>query len=152
MRIVNKSNNPLPRYETEGSSGLDIACYLDNMPTVKVEGDKKTIILLPQESIMIETGIYVEIPNGCEGQLRGRSGLSTKHKLILLNGVGTIDSDYRGEIKVPLMNLSDKPYVFTSGDKIAQLVIKEYTRVIPKSVDVLSTTKRGVGGFGHTGR
>lgn len=138
MKIINRSQNPLPNYATEGSSGLDIR-------------SNETITIGPMERALVSTGLFVEIPKGHEGQLRARSGLSIKHGITLINGVGTIDSDYRLELKVPVINLGALPYSIGLGDKIAQLVIAKYEKVTLEVVDQLSETERN-GGFGSTGK
>lgn len=140
LKIVNKSNNPLPEYKTLGSSGMDLQAFLE-----------EPICILPMQRCLIPTGIYLEIPSGCEGQVRARSGLSIKHGLTLINAVGTIDSDYRGEVKIPMVNLSDEPYTIESGMRIAQVVITKYERMKVEEVLSLSESERGSGGFGSTG-
>lgn len=141
LKIVNTSHHPLPKYETEGSSGMDLRAYLAEPVTLK-----------PLERQLIPTGLFVEIPLGFEGQVRPRSGLSIKHGISLVNCVGTIDSDYRGELKIPVINLSQETYTLTDGERIAQLVIAAYTQMRPVEVEVLSDTARGHGGFGSTGK
>ncbi|PID82866.1 MAG: dUTP diphosphatase [Clostridiales bacterium] len=141
LKIVNKSNNDMPCYATLGSSGIDLRAYLE-----------EDICLKPLERKLISTGLFVEIPVGFEGQVRARSGLSIKHGLTLINAVGTIDSDYRGELKVPMVNLSNDEYTIKSGDRIAQLVIAKYERVDIEEVSSLTDTDRGEGGFGSTGK
>lgn len=140
VKIVNKSDFPTPDYKTSGSSGIDLQA--------NIEGP---IILKPLEPRLIPTGIYVSIPEGYEGQVRARSGLALKHGIALANGVGTIDSDYRGEIGTILVNLSKKDYIINRGDRIAQLVFIKYEKVEFEEVDTLDNTIRGQGGFGHTG-
>ena len=139
MKIVSKSGK-LPAYATEGASGMDLCAYLDEPMT-----------LLPMERKLIPTGIYVEIPEGYEGQVRARSGLAIKKGIGLVNGIGTIDSDYRGELRVPLINWGGEPFEIQDGDRIAQLVIAKYERVQVEPVQELSDTDRGEGVFGHTG-
>lgn len=139
MKIVSKSGK-LPSYATEGASGMDLRAYLEEPMT-----------LLPMERKLVPTGIYVEIPNGYEGQVRARSGLAIKKGIGLVNGIGTIDSDYRGELRVPLINWGSEPFEIQDGDRIAQLVIVKYERVQVEPVQELSDTDRGEGGFGHTG-
>ncbi len=141
LKLVNKSNNPLPSYKTLGASGVDLMAYTDEPITLK-----------PLERKLIPTGIFAEIPEGFEGQIRARSGLSIKHGLTLINAVGTIDSDYRGELKIPMVNISNEEYTINSGDRIAQMIIAKYERVDVVEVDVLSDTERGEGGFGSTGK
>lgn len=140
IQIINKSKYPLPHYQTEGSAGVDI--YADI--------EKK--VLIPKGKIeLVPTGLYISVPIGYEAQIRARSGLSLKHGITLANGIGTIDSDYRGEIKVILINLGDKNFVIEPGDRIAQMVIKKYILASFEQVEILEETKRGHGGFGHSG-
>ena len=143
VKIYSKSGE-LPRYETENSAGLDLRALLD-----------KPMIIKPMERVLIPTGIFLEIPNGFEGQVRARSGLSIKHGLTMVNGVGTVDSDYRGELKVPMINLGSEEFKVESGDRIAQIVFAKYETVsfeAVSSTEELEKTERGAGGFGHTGR
>jgi dUTP pyrophosphatase len=140
IEIINKSHHTLPAYATEGASGLDIRAYI-NQP----------IVLLPQQRILIPTGIYIALPVGLEAQIRPRSGLALKHGITVLNSPGTIDSDYRGELKVLLINLSDQPYEINDGERIAQLIIAPYTIISWSNVENLSPTTRGIGGYGSTG-
>jgi len=140
VKIVNKSMHGLPKYETLGSAGLDLKANLS-----------EDIILNPLERILIPTGIYIELPNCYEGQIRARSGLAINHGITVINGIGTIDSDYRGEIKVPLINLGSKPFVIKDGDRIAQLVIAKYEKILWDEVTELKETMRNTGGFGSTG-
>jgi dUTP pyrophosphatase len=135
-----KDNAEIPRYQTEGSSGMDLCAATDN-----------TIIIPPLQRVFISTGIAIELPLGYEAQVRPRSGLSSKHGITLVNCVGTIDSDYRGEIIVPLINLSDSAYSIQPGERIAQMIISKYERVGIKEVSELSPSGRGTGGFGSTG-
>ena len=132
---------PLPEYETSGSAGMDLRAAV-----------KETIVIKPGERALIPTGIYIELPQGMEAQVRARSGLAVKYGIGLVNGVGTIDSDYRGEIKVPLINWGDSDFTIQHGDRIAQMVICKYERIRWEKVDELCETDRGAGGFGHTGR
>lgn len=141
LYVVNKSHHPLPSYETEGASGMDLRAYLSEPVTLK-----------PLERTLIPTGLFVEIPEGHEGQVRPRSGLSIKHGISLINAVGTIDSDYRGELKIPVVNLSQEAYTISDGERIAQLIIAPYTRVTCHRVESLSDSDRGHGGFGSTGK
>lgn len=143
VKIYSKSGE-IPKYETENSAGLDLMALLD-----------KPMIIKPMERVLIPTGIFLEIPNGFEGQVRARSGLSIKHGLTMVNGVGTVDSDYRGELKVPMINLGSEEFKVESGDRIAQIVFARYEAVNFESVsstEDLEKTERGTGGFGHTGR
>ena len=142
LKIVNTSNNPLPAYETQASAGMDLRAYLP-------EG---SVTLEPMQRGLIPTGLYMEIPKGYEGQVRPRSGLALKSGITVLNSPGTIDADYRGQICVILINLSDKPFLINSGDRIAQMVIARCEQVEPVQVEILSETERGAGGFGHTGK
>lgn len=140
VRIVNKSSLSLPEYKTNGSSGVDLMANID-----------KPITLEPLERFLVPTGIFVEIPEGYEAQIRGRSGLAIKNGISLANGIGTIDSDYRGEIKVILINLGKEPFVINRGDRIAQMVMIKYEKMDFQVVNTLEETERGHGGFGHTG-
>ncbi|HRG87411.1 MAG TPA: dUTP diphosphatase [Chitinophagales bacterium] len=141
IKIVNKSNNPLPAYETSGSAGMDLRAFLE-----------QDVVLGPLERKLIPTGLYIELPEGYEAQLRPRSGLAFKHGISLPNTPATIDSDYRGEIKIALINLSNEPFTVKSGERIAQMVIARHEQAILIPVEVLNETKRGEGGFGSTGR
>lgn len=130
----------LPAYETDGSAGMDLRAAL-----------KEPVSLEPGERTLVPTGLYLELPFGYEAQIRARSGLAIKRGIGLVNGVGTIDCDYRGEIKVALINLGKDPFVIKDGDRIAQMVVAKYERVAWKVSDNLEDTERGQGGFGHTG-
>jgi dUTP pyrophosphatase len=141
VKIVNKSNNKLPHYETRGSAGLDLRAFIAN-----------DIVLKPLERTLVPTGLYIELPLGVEAQVRPRSGMAYKNGITVLNTPGTIDSDYRGEIKVILVNLSNEDFTIKSGDRICQMVIAKYESVDLFEVDILSETVRGAGGFGHTGK
>lgn len=141
VKIVNKSHHPLPHYATTGSSGMDLHAYL-NAP----------ISLQPLERVLIPTGLFLEIPQGLEAQIRPRSGLAIKQGLTCLNTPGTIDADYRGEIKVILINLSNEIQTIQDGERIAQMVFQEVTQINWVTVDQLNNTDRGAGGFGHTGK
>lgn len=140
VKIINKSNNELPNYKTEGSSGMDIRAFLEEPMVVK-----------PMEIKLVTTGIYTEIPQGYEIQVRARSGLALKHGISLVNGIGTIDSDYRGEIGIIIINLGKEDFVINNGDRIAQLVVMKYERIDVEEVEVLSDTDRSEGGFGSSG-
>lgn len=142
VKIINKSPFELPKYETTGSAAFDIRANL---------GKDMTIEIYPGGVMVIPTGLYVELPPGIELQLRSRSGLASKYKIIVLNAPGTIDSDYRGEIKIILMNLHAGPYMVSHGDRIAQGVVAPYIKAEWKEVQELSETERGTGGFGSTG-
>lgn len=140
VKVINKSAYALPKRETEGSAGMDIRADI-----------KEEIELLPLARILIPTGIFVEIPEGYECQVRPRSGLSIKKGITVINAPGTIDSDYRGELKVPIVNLSDKTQVIEPGERVAQLVFARYAKVEWVRTEVLSESERGAGGFGSTG-
>ncbi len=140
VKIVNKSDNPLPVYETDLSAGMDLRAMLN-----------EEVVLKPLERALIGTGLYIELPAGFEAQIRPRSGLAAKKGITVLNTPGTIDADYRGEIKVILVNLSNENYRIQNGDRIAQMVINRHERISLKPVSELNNTARGDGGFGHTG-
>ena len=140
VKIINKSANALPNYETEGSAGMDLRADITESVTLK-----------PLERSMIPTGIFIELPMGYEAQVRPRSGLAAKRGLTCLNSPGTIDADYRGELKVILVNLSNETQVIEPAERIAQMVIAKHERVVWSEVSVLSETVRGAGGFGSTG-
>lgn len=142
LNIVNKSNNALPNYETVNSAGMDLRAYLPD----------GQIVIKPMQRILVPTGLFMEIPVGYEGQVRPRSGLAIKSGITVLNSPGTIDADYRGEVKVILINLSDSDFVINNGDRIAQLVIAKCEQMEVVDVEVLTETERGAGGFGHTGK
>ena len=142
LNIVNKSNNALPSYETINSAGMDLRAYLP-------DGE---MVIKPMQRALVPTGLFMEIPVGYEGQVRPRSGLAIKSGITVLNSPGTIDADYRGEVKVILINLSDVDFVIKSGDRIAQLVIAKCEQMEVVEVETLSKTERGAGGFGHTGK
>ncbi len=140
IRVNNRSNNPLPAYATKGASGMDIAAYV-----------KQPIVLEPMQWRAIPTGLYVEIPQGYEIQLRPRSGLAKKYGITLLNAPATIDSDYRGEIQVLLINLGKQPFEIYNGMRIAQMVVAPVVQIQWQVVEQLTPTQRGSGGFGSTG-
>lgn len=140
LKIINKGKNNTPFYATEGASGFDLTANLD-----------KDLIIKPFERVAVPTGLFMEIPVGYEGQIRARSGMSLKHGICMANGVGTIDSDYRGEIKVLLVNISNEEYTIKNNDRIAQMIISKYEKVNFELVEELSDTNRNLGGFGHTG-
>lgn len=140
IKVVNNSKYPLPSYATEGSSGIDLFADITEDMTVKMG-----------EVSLIPTGIHVQVPEGCEAQVRARSGLSLKHGLFLVNGIGTIDSDYTGEIKIIMANAKKEPFTVKPGMKIAQLVFARYEKAELISVENLDETKRGQSGFGHSG-
>jgi|SRR6185312_2003103 len=140
IRIINRSKNNLPAYETIHSAGMDLRAELEDV-----------VILKPMERRLIPTGLYMELPEGFEAQIRPRSGLAFKHGVGIVNSPGTIDADYRGEIKVLLINFSDLPFEINTGDRIAQMIISKHEKASWLEVDELNETKRGAGGYGHTG-
>lgn len=140
IKIVNKSKNQLPNYSTEYSAGMDLRANLD-----------EPVVLKSLERRLIPTGLYIELPIGFEAQIRPRSGMAYKHGISVLNTPGTIDADYRGEIGVILVNLSDKEFVVEDGERICQMVIAKHETAAWQEVEVLNETDRGAGGFGHTG-
>jgi len=139
IKITSKSGL-LPAYETEGSAGMDLRACLE-----------EPVEILPGKRYLVPTGLAIELPQGYEAQIRARSGLAVKFGIGLVNGIGTIDSDYRGEIKVPLINWGEEPFRIENGDRIAQMVIAAYERAEWEIADSLEETERGAGGFGHTG-
>lgn len=140
IRIINRSKNALPAYETLHAAGMDLRADLE-----------APVILAPMERKAVPTGLYIELPEGYEAQVRPRSGLAFKYGIGIVNSPGTIDADYRGEIKVLLINLSDQPFEINTGDRIAQMVVAKHEKVEWLHVDELTETNRGGGGFGHTG-
>lgn len=140
IKIINKSANPLPAYATSGSSGMDLRADLS-----------ESVVLRPLERTLIPTGLYMEIPEGYEAQVRPRSGLAIKQGLTCLNTPGTIDADYRGEIKIILVNLSNESQTVAPGDRVAQMVIQRVEQAEWLEVEAIGDTVRGAGGFGHTG-
>jgi dUTP pyrophosphatase len=141
IKIINQSDNPLPAYATPGASGMDIRAFLP-----------APVILQPIERSLIPTGLFVEIPEGYEIQIRPRSGLAAKQGITCLNTPGTIDSDYRGEIKVILINLSNEPQSIQPGDRIAQMIVQRVEQAQWEATEKVSVTSRNEGGFGHTGK
>lgn len=141
VKIVNKSNNPLPAYSTILSAGMDIRASLTT-----------DIILKPLERVLIPTGLYIELPLGFEAQIRPRSGLALKHGITVLNTPGTIDADYRGEVGIILVNLSQNEFTIKNGERICQMIIAKHETVDWTEVEILEETERGAGGFGHTGK
>jgi dUTP pyrophosphatase len=141
VQIVNKSHHPLPEYATTGSSGMDIRAFLTS-----------PITMAPMERVLIPTGLFLALPENWEAQIRPRSGLAIKQGLTCLNTPGTIDADYRGELKVILINLSNEAQLISDGDRIAQMVFQKVEKVILEKVETLEATERGAGGFGHTGK
>ncbi|MDW3648553.1 MAG: dUTP diphosphatase [Bacteroidia bacterium] len=141
VKIINTSSNPLPKYATPASAGVDL--YANNEEAITLDSLERTLI---------PTGLFMELPIGYEAQVRPRSGLAIKHGISLVNTPGTIDADYRGEIKVILVNLSKDPFTIEKGERIAQMVIAKHEQVDWVEVQELSATERGAGGFGHTGK
>lgn len=141
VNIINLSNNALPAYATAGSSGMDIKAFLDGPLQIK-----------PMERVLVPTGLSIELPENFEAQIRPRSGLAIKQGITCLNTPGTIDADYRGEIKVILINLSGEIQTIENGDRIAQMVIQKVEKINWSRVEAIQTTERGAGGFGHTGK
>lgn len=140
VKVINRSHHDLPSYETFSSAGMDVRACLEH-----------PMVIEPLHRVLIPTGLYIQLPQGHECQIRPRSGLALKHGITVLNTPGTVDADYRGEIKVVLVNLSDTPFVVNDGERICQMVITDYTHVEWEPVERLDETKRGDGGFGHTG-
>lgn len=141
INIINKSGLALPQYETAHAAGMDMRAFVT-----------EEIIIKPMQRILVPTGLHIELPVGYEAQIRPRSGLAYKHGISIVNSPGTIDADYRGEIKVLLINLSDTDFVVNNGDRIAQMVIAKHETVSWESAEELSDTARGEGGYGHTGK
>ncbi|MDB5001722.1 MAG: dut [Mucilaginibacter sp.] len=140
IKVINRSKNTLPAYETLHAAGMDMRADLE-----------APVMLKPLERKLIPTGLYIELPEGYEAQIRPRSGLAYKHGISIVNSPGTIDADYRGEIKVLLVNLSTESFEINTGDRIAQMVVARHEQVQWQEVDTLNETTRGVGGYGHTG-
>lgn len=140
IRIINRSLNPLPAYETAFSAGMDLRAHLN-----------EPVVIKSMQRMLIPTGLFIELPEGYEAQIRPRSGLALKHGITLLNSPGTIDADYRGEIKVLLINFSDADFKVNNGERIAQMIIATHETARWEEVEVLSETVRGSGGYGHTG-
>jgi len=140
IRIINRSSHQLPAYETTASAGMDLRANL-----------LETIILKPLERKLVPSGLFIELPLGFEAQIRPRSGLALKHGISILNSPGTIDADYRGEIKILLINFSDTDFEINDGERIAQMIISRHEQVSWEEVEILSETVRGTGGYGHTG-
>ena len=142
VKIINRSHHPLPAYATPGSAGMDVRAFLPDGP----------VVLGPLERKLIPTGLYMQLPKGYECQIRPRSGLAIKHGISLVNTPGTVDSDYRGEVSVIMINLSEEPVTISDGDRICQMIVAPVMHVIWQDAgDSLSQTDRGDGGFGHTG-
>ena len=140
VKVINKGHQPLPAYATEMSAGMDLRANLE-----------EPVTLQPMERNLIPTGLYIALPAGHEAQIRPRSGLALKHGVTVLNTPGTVDADYRGEVKVLLVNLSDVPFVVNDGERIAQMIVAKYEQVEFVEVEQLDETERGAGGYGHTG-
>lgn len=140
VNIINQSRHPLPQYQTSGSAGMDLCAFLP-----------ETITLKPLERTLVPTGLFIELPEGHEAQIRPRSGMSIKKGITVINAPGTIDSDYRGEIKIPIVNLSSEEQTIADGERVAQMVIARYETIGWSEVETLTETGRGAGGFGHTG-
>jgi dUTP pyrophosphatase len=140
VNIINQSHHPLPKYQTEGSAGMDLCAFIT-----------ETITLQPMERTLIPTGLFIELPLGFEAQIRPRSGMAVKKGITVINAPGTIDSDYRGEIKIPIVNLSGTVQTIEDGERVAQMVIAKHETISWNQVEELNDTVRGVGGFGHTG-
>lgn len=141
INIINKSGLALPQYETAHAAGMDMRAFIT-----------EELVIKPMQRLLVPTGLHIELPIGYEAQIRPRSGLAYKHGISIVNSPGTIDADYRGEIKVLLINLSDTDFVVNNGDRIAQMVIAKHETVSWESVEELSDTARGEGGYGHTGK
>lgn len=140
IKVINKGHHPLPQYATEQSAGMDLRANIDEQ-----------IVIQPMQRLLIGTGLHIALPKGYEAQIRPRSGLALKHGITVLNSPGTIDADYRGEIGVLLINLSDKDFVINDGERIAQMVIARHEQTQFALVEALDETERGEGGYGHTG-
>lgn len=141
VKVINRSHHALPEYETPGAAGMDVRAFLPDGP----------VTIRPMERKLIPTGLYTQLPQGYELQIRPRSGLSLNHGLVVANSPGTVDADFRGEIKVILLNLGGEDFVVNDGDRVCQMVIKEYVKVAWEPTEELDRTKREDGGFGHTG-
>ncbi len=141
VKIINKSNNPLPAYSTELSAGMDLRANLE-----------EPVVMKPLERKLIPTGLFIELPEGYEAQIRPRSGLALKKGITVLNSPGTVDADYRGEIGVILINLSQEEFIIEHGERICQMVIAKHETIGWDEVEILEETVRGAGGFGHTGK
>ncbi|MBK5283935.1 MAG: dUTP diphosphatase [Bacteroidia bacterium] len=141
IKIINRSHHPLPAYETIHSAGMDLKANLDTPLTLQ-----------PMQRSIVSTGLFIELPENFEAQIRPRSGLAAKHGITVLNSPGTIDADYRGEIKVILINLSENDFIINDGERIAQMIVSKHERVSWIETAQLEETHRGEGGFGHTGK
>ena len=141
LSIINTSNNPLPAYQTQQAAGADLMAFLE-----------EAIVREPMDRVIVGTGLYIALPEGYEAMIRPRSGMAFKHGITVINTPGTIDADYRGEIKIALINLSKEAFTINNGDRIAQMVVNKYEKVTFKITDRLDETERGSGGYGHTGK
>lgn len=141
IRIVNRSKHPLPKYSTEFSAGMDLQANLD-----------QPIVLEPGQRVLVPTGLFIELPRQYEAQIRPRSGLALKKGISVLNTPGTIDSDYRGEVGIIMINLSDEPFVINDGDRVCQMIVARHETIQWEESDNLNNSDRGPGGFGHTGQ
>lgn len=141
IKVVSHSKHALPEYQTEHSAGLDLRANIDT-----------SIEISPLQRVMVPTGLFIQLPEGYEAQIRPRSGLAAKHGITVLNSPGTIDADYRGEIKVILVNLSNEKFVIQDGERICQMIIAKHEKIVWQPVVELGSTERGAGGFGHTGK
>jgi len=140
VNIVNQSHHPLPKYQTVGSAGMDLCAFLS-----------EPITLQPLERTLVPTGLFIELPFGTEAQIRPRSGMAFKKGITVINAPGTIDSDYRGEIKVAIVNLSNEVQTIEDGERVAQMIVAKHETIVWTAVETLEETVRGAGGFGHTG-
>ena len=141
LTIINTSNNPLPAYQTKQAAGVDLMAFLE-----------EAIVIEPMDRVIVGTGLYMALPDGYEAMIRPRSGMAFKHGITVINTPGTIDADYRGELKIALINLSKEAFTINNGDRIAQMVVNKYEKVTFKITDRLDETERGSGGYGHTGK
>lgn len=141
IKIINNSRHPLPQYATPYSAGMDLRANID-----------EPLLLKPLQRVLVPTGLYIQLPEGHEAQIRPRSGLAIKHGITVLNSPGTIDADYRGEIRVILVNLSDAEFLINDGERICQMIIAKHEHIDWQQVETLDETERGAGGFGHTGK
>ena len=140
LSIINTSNNPLPAYQTQQAAGADLMAFLE-----------EAIVIEPMDRVIVGTGLYMALPDGYEAMIRPRSGMAFKHGITVINTPGTIDADYRGELKIALINLSKEAFTINNGDRIAQMVVNKYEQIAFKITDSLDETERGAGGYGHTG-
>jgi dUTP pyrophosphatase len=141
LSIINTSNNPLPAYQTQQAAGADLMAFLE-----------EAIVIEPMDRVIVGTGLYIALPEGYEAMIRPRSGMAFKHGITVINTPGTIDADYRGEIKIALINLSKEAFTINNGDRIAQMVVNKYEKGTFKITDRIDETERGYGGYGHTGK